>query len=112
MARNKLPLSHYEAAMVRMPLEGAGGKIVEALRIVVFGSYFPRREIGPELLIGQMTARRISISLDQRSIRGYFHELPEEGLSIRVRYGDSQEGELRERFSRETIRPIPKDWMT
>ena len=112
MARNKLPLSHYEAAMVRMPLEGAGGKIIEALRVVVFGPYFPYREIEPQLLIGQMIARRISISLDQRSIRGYFHELPEEGLSIRVRYGEIHEGELRERFSRRTIRPIPRDCMT
>jgi hypothetical protein len=112
MARNILPLSHYEAAMVRMPLEGAGGKIVEALRIVVFGPYFPQRAIEPELLIGEVIARRVSISLDQRSIRGYFLELPEEGQRIRVRYGDSQEGELRERFSRETIRPIPEDCAT
>jgi hypothetical protein len=112
MARSKLPLSHYEAAMVRMPLEGAGGKIIEALRIEVFGPYFPQRAVEPELLIGQMIARRISIALDQRSIRGYFHEVPEEGMSIRVRYGDSQEGELRDRFSRKTVRPIPKDWMT
>lgn len=104
-------MSHYEAAMVRLPLEGAGGKIIEALRIVVFGPYFPQRVAEPEILIGQMIARRISISLDQRSIRGYFHELPEDGRRIRVRYGDHQEGELQQRFSREMIRPIPKDWL-
>ncbi len=112
MARNVLPLSHYEAEMVRMPLEGREAKVVEALRVVVFGPDFPQRAIEPELLIGEMIARRISISPDQRSIRGYFLELPEEGQSIRVRYGDSQEGELRERFSRKVIHPIPKDCAT
>ncbi len=109
MARNVLPLSHYEAEMVRMPLEGREGKVVEALRVVVFGPHFPQRAIDPELLIGEVVANRISISSDQCSIRGYFAEPPEEGQIIRVRYGDSQEGELRERFSRKAIRPIPKD---
>jgi len=35
MARSILPLSHYEAEMVRMPLEGWEGKVIEALRVVV-----------------------------------------------------------------------------
>jgi len=109
MARSTLPLSHYEAEMVRMPLEGWEGKVIEAVRVVVFGPNFPQRAIEPELLVGEVVARRVSISQDQRSIRGYFLEVPEDGLTIRVRYGDSQEGELRERFSRKTIRPIPKD---
>jgi hypothetical protein len=109
MARSILPLSHYEAEMVRMPLEGWEGKVIEALRVVVFGPNFPQRAIEPELVVGDEVARRISISPDQKSIRGYFLEVPEEDQIIRVRYGDSQEGELRERFSRKKIRPIPKD---
>ena len=60
----------------------------------------PQRAIEPELLIGETIAARVSIARDQRSIKGYFLELPAEGQTIRVRYGDSQEGELRERFSR------------
>ncbi len=112
MARNLLQLSHYEAEMVRMPSEERDGKVIEALRVVVFGPNFPQRAIDPEILIGRVFARRISISSNQGSIRGYFSELPEEGQSIRVRYGDSQEGELDERFSRKTIRPIPKDCTT
>jgi hypothetical protein len=112
MARNVLSLSHYDAEMVRMPLEGREGKVIEALRVVVFGPSFPQRAIDPEILIGRVVARRIAISSDQQSIRGYFSELPEEGQIIRVRYGDSQEGELRELFSRKTIRPIPKECTT
>ncbi|MDX6458165.1 MAG: hypothetical protein QOE55_1862 [Acidobacteriaceae bacterium] len=109
MARNALPLSHYEAEMVRMPLREGEDKVVEALRIVVFGPTFPQRAIEPELLIGETIAGRTSIARDQRSIRGYFFDLPGDGETIRVRYGDSQEGELHERFSHKAIRPLPKD---
>jgi len=108
MARSTLPLSHYVAELVRMPLDGWEDKVIEALRVVVFGPNFPQRAIEPEVLVGDALARRVSISPDQQSIRGYFLEIPEDGQAIRVRYGDSQEGELRERFSRQNIRPIPK----
>ena len=109
MARNVLPLSHYEADMVLMPVRHGETKMVAAMRIVVFGPNFPQRAIEPELLVGEAIARHTSIAGDQRSIRGYFFDVPADGDAIRVRYGDSQEGELRERFSRHTIRPIPKD---
>jgi len=109
MARNALPLSYYEAQMVRMPLHEGEAKVVEALRVVVFGPNLPQRAIEPELLIGEAIATRTSVARDQRSIRGYFFELPADDQVIRVRYGDSQEGELRERFSRKAIRPLPKD---
>jgi hypothetical protein len=109
MARNHLPLSHFEAEMVRMPRHEGEDKIVEALRVIVYGPMLPQRAIEPELLIGKSIAARVSIARDQRSIRGYFFELPAESQPIRVRYGDSQEGELRERFSRKTIRPLPKE---
>jgi len=109
MARNHLPLSHYEAEMVRMPRHKGDDKIVEAVRVIVFGPIFPQRAIEPELLIGETIASQVSIARDQRSIKGYFFELPSEGQAIRVRYGDSQEGELRERFFRKTIRPLSKE---
>ena len=109
MARNVLPLSRYEANMVLMPMHQGDTKVVEALRLVVFGPNFPQRAIEPELLVGETIAQRVSIARDQRSIRGYFYPVPADGQAIRVRYGDSQEGELRERFSRATIRSLPKD---
>src|SRR5258708_8509076 len=109
MARNVLPLSHYQAEMVLMPAREGEPKIVEALCVIVFGPNFPQRAIEPELLIGDTMAARISIARDQQSIRGYFFALPEDGQMIRVRYGDSQEGELSERFLRSAVRPLQKD---
>ena len=109
MARNVLPLSHFEAEMVRLPRHEGEDKIVEALRVIVYSPMLPQRAIEPELLIGETIAARVSIARDQRSIKGYFFDLPAEGQTIRVRYGDSQEGELRERFFRKTIRPLPRE---
>jgi hypothetical protein len=109
MARNVLPLSHYEADMVWLPVREGEAEVIEAVRVVVFGPNLPQRAVEPELLIGKMIAQRISIARDQRSIRGYFFDMPLEDAPIRVRYADSQEGELRERFSHEKVRPLPKD---
>jgi hypothetical protein len=109
MARNVLPLSYYKAEMVWLPVRDGEAKVVEAVRVVVFGPSFPQRAIEPELLVGEAIAKRTSIARDQQSIRGYFFDVPADGQAIRVRYGDSQEGELCERFSRDTIRPLPKD---
>jgi hypothetical protein len=81
--------------------------VVEALRIVVHAPHFPQRAIEPELLVGELAAGRVSIANDQLSLRGYFFEIPPEGGTIRVRYGDSLEGELHGRFSRQAIRPVP-----
>jgi hypothetical protein len=107
MARRELALSHYMADRVLMP--SAGGKTVEAVRITIFGPNFPQRAVEPEILVGEALAQGVSITRDQRSIRGYFHELPPEGGLVRVRYGDSQEGVLREPFARRHIRPLPKE---
>jgi hypothetical protein len=109
MARNKLPLSHYEVGMVWMPEHEGERKEVEALRVVVFGPNFPQRAVEPELLVGEEIAQRTSIGRDQKSIHGYFFQIPHDGAMIRIRYGDSLEGELHERFSREKIRPLDKD---
>jgi hypothetical protein len=109
MARNILPLTRYEAHKVLLPVRPGDPKLTEALRITVFGPSFPQRAIEPELLIGDAIAQRTSIARDQRSIRGYFLAVPPDGQAIRVRYGDSLEGELRERFARAQIRPLPTD---
>jgi len=109
MARNKLPLSHYEAEMVRMPEREGGSVEVEALRVIVFGPSFPQRAVEPELLVGEEIAQHTSIGRDQKSIRGYFFRNPPDGALIRVRYGDSLEGELPEPFSQSRIRPLPKE---
>jgi hypothetical protein len=109
MARNQLPLSHYEASMVRLPARKGEGELLEAVRLVVFGPNFPQRAIEPELLVGEEVAQQTSIARDQRSIQGFFVKPPPDGQVIRVRYGDSQEGELCERFSRAKIRPLPKN---
>jgi hypothetical protein len=109
MARNKLPLSHYEVEMVWMPGHEGEGKEVEAVRVIVFGPNFPQRAVEPELLVGEEIAQQTSIGRDQKSIRGYFFHIPPEEAVIRVRFGDSLEGELNERFARERIRPLDKD---
>jgi hypothetical protein len=109
MARNILPLSHYEAEKVLMPWPAGGHKVVEALRIIVFGPNFPQRAVEPEILVGETIAQRTSIARDQRSIRGYFFKMPPNGAAIHVRYAESQEGVLRERFSHEKVRSLPKE---
>ena len=106
MARRELMLTHYQADRVLMP--AAGGKIAEAVRITVFGPNFPQRAVEPEILVGKTLAYSVSVSRDQQSIRGFFRDLPSEGGLIRVRYGDSQEGVLREPFSRRNVRPLPE----
>jgi hypothetical protein len=108
VARNVLPLSHYEAHKVLAPVREGETALTQAVRVVVFAPNFPQRAIEPELLVGQQFADRVSISHDQRSLRGLFFKMPAEGEVIRVRYGDSQEGELRERFTRESVRALPK----
>jgi hypothetical protein len=107
MARNTLQLSHYEARMVVMPEDE--GKEVETVRVAVFAPNFPQRAIEPELLVGEQIAHHTSIGRDQQSIQGYFRELPPDGAAIRVRYGDSLEGVLEERFARTKVRQLDSD---
>jgi hypothetical protein len=109
VARNELSLSHYEAEMVWMPEREGEGKEVEAVRVVVFGPGFPQRAVEPELLVGEEIAQRTSIARNQKSIRGYFFRIPPDEALIRVRYGDSLEGKLQERFARNRIRPLNRD---
>jgi hypothetical protein len=109
MARNELPLSDYRAEMVLLPAHVGATKLVAAVRLIVYGPHFSQRAIEPELLVGEEAAERISIAPDQQSLAGYYLQMPPDGARIRVRYGDSQEGEVRERFSRQTVRPLPKN---
>ena len=114
MARHPLPLSDYLAETVLFPLaEKTSGpyqeKLVEAYRITVVGEYFPQRAVEPELLVGESAAQQVTISRDQHRIWGYFYKLPREGEPIRVRYADSQEGELEQRFSRKKVRALPRE---
>jgi hypothetical protein len=109
MARNVLQLSHYEARRVLLPAREGEARLVEALHIVVFGPYFPQRAIEPELLVGVEVAQRTSIARDQHSIQGFFLREPHDKDAIRVRYGDSLEGELRDRFARTKILPLQKE---
>lgn len=106
MALRELVLTHYEADTVLFPVKG---QIQETVRVTVFGPYFPERAVAPELLVGDEPALGVSVARDQRSIRGFFPRLPPEGASIRVRYGDSQEGVVRELFRRDSVRPLPKE---
>jgi len=106
MARNQLTLTGYEAERVLLP--DPHGNTAEAVRVTVFGPNFPQRAVAPEVLVGEASAERVSVAPDQRSIRGYFREAPRDGAAIRVRYGDSQEGTLRERFSSRDVRPLPQ----
>jgi hypothetical protein len=109
MARNELPLTDYRAEMVLMPAHAGATELVEALCLIVFGPNLPQRAIEPELLVGGYVAEHISIAPDQQSLRGYYLQMPPDGAPIRVRYGDSQEGEVRARFSRQAVRPLPQN---
>jgi hypothetical protein len=114
MARHLLTLNDYSAETVLFPQAEKAKvpgkeKLVEAFRVTVFGDYFPQRAVEPELLIGENAAHQVAISRDQRSIWGYFFHLPQEGEPIRVRYGDSQEGELEQRFSWKKVHVLPRE---
>lgn len=98
----KLAVTSWEAQAVLLP-EGKG------IRITVFGDWFPVRAVEPEILVGEQAAERVEVARDQRSIRGYLRKPPKDGTPIVVRYGDSQEGILKERFSAGKIRPLPHD---
>jgi hypothetical protein len=106
MAIRELPLTHYQAGAVLAPVKG---EVHEAVRITVFGPNFPERAIVPEILVGEARAEGVTVARDQRSIRGLMPEMPVEGAIIRVRYGDSQEGALREPFRRDQVRALPKE---
>ena len=106
MARRELIVTHYEAEMVLLAIKDARQEI---LRLTEFGPNFPERAIAPEMLVGEVQAHNVSIARDQKSIRGFFSQLPPEGAPIRVRYGDSQEGGLREPFSARKVRPLAKE---
>jgi hypothetical protein len=106
MARRELMVTHYEAEMVLLPVKDARQ---EVLRLTVFGSNFPERAIEPEMFAVEVQAHNVSIARDQKSIRGFFSQLPPEGAPIRVRYGDSQEGVLREPFFARRVRPLDKE---
>ena|SRR5712691_7872603 len=108
MARRQLNLDGYLGEMVLMPSGTSQEPRVEALRVTVFGPNFPQRAVEPELLVGTATARAVTISADQRSIRGYFLVMPPSGARVRVRYGESQEGFVSETFQRQRVRPLPK----
>ena len=92
-----------------MPWPAGGHKIVDAVCIIVFGPNFPQRAVEPEIVVGGTVAHQTSIARDQHSIRGYFFQMPPDAAAIHVRYADSQEGVLRERFSREKVRPLSKE---
>jgi 3-hydroxyacyl-CoA dehydrogenase len=67
-------------------------------------------ELGPRARTAKaVNGKQASVPHDQRSMRGYFLQVPAEGQAIRVQYADSLEGKLRARFSRKAIRPLPKD---
>ena len=75
----------------------------------VAGQYFPQRAVEPEVLVGEIASDFSRISVDQRNISGFFrHSLPE-GEVVRVRYGDSQERELEQRFFGKLVIPLPHE---
>ena len=98
----KLAVRRWEAQAVLLP-EGSG------IRITVFGDWFPIRAIEPEILVGEMAAERTEVARDLRSVRGYLRKTPNDGAQVIVRYGDSQEGILEERFVASRIHPLPRD---
>jgi hypothetical protein len=104
-ARQTLNLKEYKAQEVLLP--GREDETIKGIRIVVYGEHFPIRALEPEILVGDQKAQRVTVSRDQISILGYLLNEPEEGAVIRVRYGQSQEGVLKEAFTRKKLEPLP-----
>lgn len=102
-----LSLSRCVARRVLLPGDVAHKPVVEGIEATVFGENFPIRAIEPEILVGDHSAQRVAVTADRRRIRGYLRQMPAEGPTVRVRYGDSQEGELRSAFRVEAMRPLP-----
>jgi hypothetical protein len=98
----KLAVSRWEAETVLLP-EGKG------IRITVFGEWFPIRAVEPEILVGKVVAERMEVARDLRSVRGYLRKMPEDGDRIVVRYGDSQEGVVKQPFDSKRVRPLPDE---
>ncbi len=113
MARRELTVTHFEADKVLVAAahgrRPSAQNAREVLRVTIHGPNFPQRAVEPEILIGDVRAQNVSIARDQTSITGFFAEPPPDGAEIRVRYGDSQEGVLRERFSRAKVRPLARE---
>jgi hypothetical protein len=107
MPVQNLVLNDYEAQAVLMP--GKAAKPVRAVRITIFGEHFPQRALMPEILVGDQSAQNVEISRDQRTIQGYLLKTPPDGATIRVRYGHSQEGELKERFAVGRMRALAQE---
>ena len=99
----KLAVTHYDAQEVVLPGQ------VPGIRMTVFGGWFPIRAVEPEILVGESKAELVEVARNQRSIRGYFRHVPPDRARILVRYGDSQEGILEQRFDSTKIRPLPID---
>jgi hypothetical protein len=98
----KLAVGGWEAETVLLP-EGQG------IRITVFGEWFPIRAVEPEILVGDLVAERTEVMRDLRRVRGYLRKMPKDGARIVVRYGDSQEGVVKEPFNSRRVRPIPNE---
>jgi len=101
-----LLLGRYAARRVLLPGDSAHETVVEGIEITVFGDNFPIRAIEPEIMVAEHAAQGVAVSADRHSIRGYLRQLPADGSTIRVLYGDSQEGELRSAFRVETVQPL------
>lgn len=100
------PLHLHNCELESVLLPDKEGKTVRGIRITVFGEHFPMRALEPEILVGEQSAEMVEVSLDQKSIRGFFYRTPSDGATICVRYGGSQEGTLDQRFSAKHIRPL------
>jgi hypothetical protein len=107
-ALRKLLLNHFDAKVVLLPARDPRPPAAPGICITVAGQYCPQRAVEPEMLVGGIASDFTRISVDQRSIAGFFrHSLPEGGV-VRVQYGDGQEGELDQRFSAKLVRPLPR----
>jgi hypothetical protein len=106
-ALRKLVLHHFEAKAVFLPARDPKQPPVTGTCITITGQYFPQRAVEPEVVVGDIASDFTRISVDQRSISGFFRRSLPEGGAVRIRYGDSQEGELEQRFSATLVHPLP-----
>ena len=108
-ALRRLVLSHYVAKTVLLPAHDPKLPAVAGICVMVTGEHFPQRAVEPEILVDEIAADFTRISVDQHTISGFFRKPLPEGGVVRVRYGDSQEGEVEQHFSSKSVQPLPRE---
>jgi hypothetical protein len=96
-------LESYSVEFVPLPpseaREATAAPARQRLQITLRGSKFVVRAKMPIIMIGNMWVKEYQVMPDERTIVCYLDELPEEGATISISYGEGKCVELPEPFS-------------